>query len=136
MTDAVSAISSLLYNNWNLTSPDKNSIYWAKGRFETVDFAKVGKSNIVACYQLMANVKGFTFETWQVEETVAIDILSKESSLRNDMREEVYRIIHANEHAVSGYVWVHIVREANSVESIDLARTTIHVACLSWKTKP
>lgn len=133
---AVNAISNLLYENWSLENPSRDSVHWARSRVEAVDFAKLGKNHVIACYELSSTSRSLTFELWQVEETIAVDVLSAKAETRNSMRDEVYRIIHANEHFVEGYVWVRISRESNTMEMPGLARTTIHVVCISWRIKP
>ena len=136
MTETSDAVSNLLFENWSLSDPSKDDVFWAKSRIEAVDFAKLGKNHVVACYPLTSTVKSSSFISWQMEETVAVDVLSRDKLKRDAMRGEVYRIIHAFENGVEGYLWIYVSREANIMETPELARVTLHVTCVSWKVKP
>jgi hypothetical protein len=117
-----------------LESPAKEDIYWAKSRFEAVDFAKVGKNYVVACYAGATSVRSAFIGAMQIDENVNIDILAKVTtsvenavSIREAIRGEIYRIVKENEVSTPGYAWIRVNREFNKVESPDLVRLTIQV---------
>lgn len=143
MTDAASAIMNLLNTEWSLSSPAKADIYWANSRFEAVDFARVGKNYVVACYAPMAvaSVKSVAAGLWQIEQNVMVDIIVRVTSsvdaaveARESMRGEVYRIIKAKETSSNIFALIQLTREFNKVESPDLVRVSLQVSCLTFQT--
>jgi len=106
---AASVISQLLQENWSLQSPAKTDIYWAD--------TKVGKNFVIACYSPSGPVQAVPLsrEAWQKTEQVMVDILVKVTgtvddacTLRETMRNEVYRITHLVELSTPGYPDVHV----------------------------
>jgi len=140
MTDAAAVLNQHLYDNWSLTSPAKDDIYWAKSKVEAVDFAKIKKNYVVACYAPMtaANVRVLAKGVLLAEQNVMVDILVKVVTSINDainarenMRNEVYRILKAS--TPSGFGYADVTREFNKVESPDLTRLSLQVkmVCLA-----
>jgi hypothetical protein len=142
MTDNAQFVSAMLQAKWALASPIVSDIYWATTRFQTMDFQKLPNSYAIACYNPGSPVASDALarEVWQFVEDVVIDIIVKvgtgtpqqATDTRENMRNEVYRIIHANEFAFSGCVDVYPMREHTKVESPDLARLAIQVKCKSF----
>jgi hypothetical protein len=140
MADAATVLNQHLYDNWTLTSPAKADIYWAKSKVEAVDFAKIKKNYVLACYAPMtaANVRVLAKSVLLAEQNVMVDILVKVVTSINDainarenMRNEVYRILKAS--TPSGVGYADVTREFNKVESPDLTRLSLQVkmVCLA-----
>jgi hypothetical protein len=138
MADAAAVLNQHLYDNWSLTSPAKVDIYWAKSKVEAVDFTKMAKNYVVACYAPMtaANIRTIAKGVMLVEQNVMVDILVKVVTSVNDavnarenMRNEVYRIL--KESTPNGFQIADIIREFNKVESPDLARLSLQVKMVS-----
>jgi hypothetical protein len=79
-------------------------------------------------------------EVWQVFEDIVIDILVSVSagtaaavSVREDMRNQVYSILHANQTSLSFASDLNIIREAAKIESPELIRNTLVVRVRSFK---
>jgi len=147
MTDAAGTIMQLLNDNWSLSMPSKADVYWAASKVEAVDFARIGKNYVIACYAPMtvASSKPSTFELWEIEENIVVDVICKVTSTvqqacgtRELMRAEVYRIMHGFETSkdTHGFSWVHVKSEGNKSESPDLVRVSLLVTCSSFKAKP
>jgi hypothetical protein len=115
MADAAAVLNQHLYDNWSLASPAKDDIYWAKSKVEAVDFTKMAKNYVVACYAPMtaANVRVEAKDVLLAEQNVMVDILVKVVTSVNDavnarenMRNEVYRILegfHAKRVRICGH---------------------------------
>jgi len=138
MVDAAAILNQHLYDNWTLQNPSRDSIYWAKSKVEAIDFTKMGKNYVVACFAPMtaANVRVAAKNVWIVEENVMVDILVRVVSnvaeaveKREAMRDEVYNILKSS--TPSGFEAVDITREFNKNESPDLVRLSLQVRCLS-----
>jgi hypothetical protein len=136
--DASEALCQLLHDNWSLESPAKTDVYWAKSKVEAVDFAKVGKNFVVACYAPMtaANVRLVARDVWLIEQNVMVDIIVKvvtsvgdAVNVRENMRNEIYRILKQSK--PSGFQIVDITREFNKVESPDLVRLSLQAKMVS-----
>jgi len=134
MADAATVLNQHLYDNWTLQNPSRNDIYWAKSKVEAIDFAKMGKNYVVACYAPMtaANVRLAAKNVWIVEENVMVDILVRVVSnvaeaveKRETMRDEVYNILKGS--TPSGFKAADITREFNKNESPDLVRVSLQV---------
>jgi len=134
MADAAAILSQHLYDNWMLENPSKDSIYWAKSKVEAIDFTKMGKNYVVACYAPMtaANVRLAAKNVWIVEENVMVDILVRVVSSvaeavekREAIRDEVYSILKGS--TPSGFEAADITREFNKNESPDLARLSLQI---------
>ncbi len=143
MTAAL-ATCQLLQQNWSLQSPAASDIYWADTKVEAMDWTKVGKNFVIACYSPSGPVQAVPLsrEAWQKTEQVMVDILVKVTgtvddacTLRETMRNEVYRIMHKVELSTPGYPDVHVQREAYKTESGELARIVIQVALVSFDIK-
>jgi hypothetical protein len=141
---AASVISKLLQENWSLLSPAKTDIYWADTKVEAMDWMKVGKNFVIACYSPSGPVQAVPLsrEAWQKTEQIMVDILVKVTgtvddacTLRETMRNEVYRITHLVELSTPGYPDVHVQREAYKTESSELARLVIQVSLISFDIK-
>jgi hypothetical protein len=139
MADAAEVLCQHLQDNWSLTSPSKADIYWAKSKVEAIDFAKMAKNYVVACYAPMtaANIRNIAKDVDLVEQNVMVDVLVKvvtsvsdAVSARENMRGEVYRILKAS--VPSGFQDAYITREFNKVESPDLARLSLQVVMVSF----
>jgi hypothetical protein len=110
-----------------------------------MDFQKLANSYAIACYNPGGPVASDALarEVWQFVEDVVIDIIVKVGSgtvqqaldARENMRQQVYSIIHANEFAFSGCADVYPMREHTKVESPDLARLAIVVKCRSFNVQ-
>ncbi|MGA3192471.1 MAG: hypothetical protein ABSD73_08170 [Candidatus Bathyarchaeia archaeon] len=145
MTDTAQVVSAMLQAKWGLSSPTSGQIYWATTRFQTMDFQKLANSYAIACYNPGGPVASDALarEVWQFVEDVVIDIIVKVGSgtvqqaldARENMRQQVYSIIHANEFAFSGCADVYPMREHTKVESPDLARLAIVVKCRSFNVQ-
>jgi len=138
MADAAAVLNQHLYDNWNLASPAKDNIYWAKSKVEAIDFTKMTKNYVIACYAPMtaANVRVEAKDVLFVEQNVMVDILVKvvtsvtdAVNARENMRNEVYRILKAS--TPSGFGYADITREFNKNESPDLARLSLQVKMVS-----
>jgi hypothetical protein len=138
MADAAEVLCQHLQDNWSLTSPSKADIYWAKSKVEAIDFTKMAKNYVVACYAPMtaANVRVLAKGVLLAEQNVMVDILVKVSTsvssavaVRENMRGEVYRILKAS--APSGFGFADITREFNKNESPDLVRLSLQVKMVS-----
>ena len=139
MADAAAILSQHLYDNWTLENPSRDSIYWAKSKVEAIDFAKMGKNYVVACYAPMtaANVRLEAKNVWIIEENVMVDILVRVVSSvaeavekREAMRGEVYRILKGS--TPSGFEAADVTREFNKNESPDLARLSLQVKLVKF----
>jgi hypothetical protein len=138
MADAAAILNQHLYDNWSLTSPAKADIYWAKSKVEAVDFTKMAKNYVVACYAPMtaANIRNIAKGVNLVEQNAMVDILVRvvtsvndAVNVRENMRNEVYRIL--KESAPSGFGYADVIREFNKAESPDLARLSLQVKMVS-----
>jgi hypothetical protein len=138
MADAAVVLNQHLYDNWALASPANTDIYWAKSKVEAIDFTKIGKNYVLACYAPMsaANVRVEAKDVLFVEQNVMVDILVKvvtsvndAVNVREDMRGEVYRILKAS--TPSGFGYADIIREFNKNESPDLVRLSLQVKMVS-----
>jgi hypothetical protein len=145
LTDTAQVISAMLQAKWSLSSPTVSNIYWATTRFQTMDFQKLSAGTAVACYNPGGPVASDALarEVWQFIEDVVIDIIVKVGSgtvqaaldSRENIRNEVYRILHLYEFAFSGCSDVYPMREHTKVESPDLSRLAIQVKCKSFKVQ-
>jgi hypothetical protein len=138
MADAAEVLCQHLQDNWSLSSPSKADIYWAKSKVEAIDFTKMAKNYVVACYAPMtaANVRVLAKGVLLAEQNVMVDILVKVSTsvssavaVRENMRGEVYRILKAS--TPSGFGFADITREFNKNESPDLVRLSLQVKMVS-----
>jgi hypothetical protein len=141
LTSAPSTISLLLQQNWSLSTPGKDDIYWADTRVETMDFAKVGKNYVVACYSPSSPVASVPLsrEAFQKTEQVVVDLvvravtsINDACTVRESMRREVYRIIELFQFKIQGVANAYVSREAYKVESSELARLALQVSCVSF----
>jgi hypothetical protein len=139
LTDVASVLSQHLYDNWSLSNPSSDDIYWAKSKVEAIDFTKVGKNYVIACYAPIsaANIRFLTREIRLVEQNVTVDILVRVISsvddavnMRETIRSEVYRIL--KDTVPSGFEYADVVRESNKNESPDLARVSVFVKMVSF----
>lgn len=145
MTDTAQVISTMLQAKWNLSSPTVAQIFWATTRFQTMDFEKMTNSYAIACYNPGSPVASDALarEVWQMVEDVVVDIIVKVGSgpvlqaldARENMKQQVYSIIHANEFKLSGCVDVYPMREHTKVESPDLVRLAIVIKCKSFSVQ-
>jgi len=138
MADAAAVLNQHLYNNWSLASPAKADIYWAKSKVEAIDFTKMAKNFVLACYAPMtaANIRVEAKGVYVVEQNVMVDILVRvvtsvndAVNVRENMRNEVYRILKTS--TPSGFGYADITREFNKTESPDLARLSLQVKMVS-----
>jgi hypothetical protein len=145
MTDTAQVVSTMLQAKWSLSSPTAGQIYWATTRFQTMDFQKLANSYAIACYNPGGPVASDALarEVWQFVEDVVIDIIVKVGAgtvqqaldTRENMRTEVYRILHLYEFAFFGCADVYPMREHTKAESPDLARLAIQVKCKSFNVQ-
>jgi hypothetical protein len=138
MADASTVLNQHLSDNWSLSAPAKTDIYWAKSKVEAIDFTKMAKNYVLACYAPMsaANVRVEAKDVLLVEQNVMVDILVKvvtsvsdAVNARENMRGEVYRILKAS--TPNGFGYADITREFNKNESPDLARLSLQVKMVS-----
>jgi hypothetical protein len=139
MADAAAVLNQHLYDNWALASPAKTDVYWAKSKVEAIDFTKMAKNYVLACYAPMtaANIRLEAKDVWLVEQNVMVDILVKvvtsvndAVNMRENMRYEVYRIL--KQYTPSGFGFADVTREFNKNESPDLARLSLQVKLVSF----
>jgi hypothetical protein len=139
MADAAAVLNQHLYDNWALASPAKTDIYWAKSKVEAIDFTKMTKNFVLACFAPMtaANVRVEAKGVLLVEQNVMVDILVKvvtsvndAVNMRENMRYEVYRILKGS--TPSGFEYADVIREFNKSESPDLARLSLQVKLVSF----
>jgi hypothetical protein len=138
---ASGTIKQLLQQQWSLTNPAASDIDWTDTKFDAAGFPGAGKSFVIACYSPTGPVQTepLSREAWKKTEQVIVDIMVKITgspedacNTRESMRGEVYRIIHASEFTVPGFVDVYPVREPYKVESGEWARLAIQFACVSF----
>jgi hypothetical protein len=138
VTEPAQQLSDSLQAAWALDSPAKEEIHWVYTRPETVDFAALNKSIVLACYNPADALKSeaMSREAWMLTESLHVDILVRVTSgyddalsTRDAMRTEVYRIIHGLDPIYS------IVREPFKVESPEAVRLAILVHNLSFHLK-
>jgi len=138
MADAAVVLNQHLYDNWSLSTPAKTDVYWAKSKVEAIDFTKMTKNFVLACFAPMtaANVRVEAKDVLLVEQNVMVDILVRvvtsvtdAVTARENMRGEVYRILKAS--TPSGFGYADITREFNKNESPDLARLSLQVKMVS-----
>lgn len=137
--DAAQVVSALIQTKWALTSPKVTDIDWPCTRYEAVDYNKSSKNYFLSCYNpgSPATVEQLSREAYQQQEDVYIDIIVKTAAgspleARENMRKQVYDILHANQFLFSGYKDVFPVKEPFKVEHADLMRLTIQVRCRSF----
>ena len=139
MTDSSRIVMETLQANWSLSSPSQTDVYWADTKVEAMDWAKLGKNCVVACYSASGPVQAvpLSAEVWQKTEQVIVDIIVKvngtidqANDTRESMRVEVYRIIHSQQFTISGISAAYVSRESYKVESSELTRLAIQISCV------
>ena len=142
MVDSSTLVMQTLQNNWSLSSPGQTDVYWVSAKVEMMDWAKLGKNIVVACYSGSGPVQAvpLSAEVWQKTEQVTVDIIVKvgtgtaedANTIRDSMATEVYRIIHSSQFTISGISAVYVSRESFKVESAELSRLALQVSCVSF----
>jgi hypothetical protein len=114
---------------------------WQTTRVDAATFLAGGKNYAVSCYNPTSptQVAPLCREAWQQVERVMVDVYVKAVTtpsaacdVRESMKAEVYRILHASEFKVSGIQDLYVERESSKVEGPDLVRLTIQAACVSF----
>ena len=143
MSDAVGTISNILQSQWSLSSPSASQVQWSTTRVDSALFLQSSEQYAIGCYNPPSptTVEPITEGAWRVTERVMIDIIIKVPpgntaaqmlQTRENMRLEVYRIIHHNETSISGIGDAYVERETNKSEGPDLLRITLQVACITF----
>jgi hypothetical protein len=141
MVDASSIVMQTLQSNWSLSSPGQTDVYWADAKVEMMDWAKLGKNVVVACYSASGPVQAVPLsrEVFQKTERVTVDLIVRVStsvddalSMRESLRREVYRIIETTQFTIQGIANAYVSRESYKVESGELTRLTAEVTCVSF----
>ena len=139
--DNAAIISGVLHDNWTLTGPAVGDILWATTRVDAATFLSSGKNYAVGCYNPASptQVAPLSREVWQQVERVMVDVYVKvvttqavAAGTREDMKAEIYRILHNQELKISGIKDAYVERESSKVEGPDLARLTLQVACVNF----
>jgi hypothetical protein len=139
--DNAAIISGVLHDNWTLTSPATTDILWATTRVDAAAFLSSGKNYAVGCYNPASptQVAPLSREVWQQVERVMVDVYVKvvttqavAAGTREDMKAEIYRVLHSQELKISGVKDAYVERESSKVEGPDLARLTLQVACVNF----
>jgi len=134
-------IKTVLHDNWSLQSPSVDDILWADTRVDAATFLASVKNYAVCCYNPMSptSVEPLSREVWQITERVMVDIYVKVVTtigaavdVRENMKAEVYRILHQKQLDVSGIQLVNVERETNKLEASDLVRLTLQVTCVTF----
>jgi hypothetical protein len=141
MVDSSRLVMQTLQNNWSLSSPGQTDVYWVDAKVEMMDWAKLGKNIVVACYSASGPVQAVPLsrEAFQKTEKVIVDLIVKVSisvddslNVRESMRAEVYRIIETSQFTIQGVANAFVSREPYKVESGELTRLTVEVTCVSF----
>jgi len=144
LTETSKLIMQTLQAQWSLVSPGVNDIYWVDTRVETLDFAKVSKNFVISCYSPTgpSTTVPLSREAWLKTEHVIVDLIVKvigtvddAVTVRENVRKEVERIIHANELNMPGLADAPVTREPYQVEGPDLVRVSIQISCRSFQIK-
>jgi hypothetical protein len=144
LTSNTVIISQVLQQNWTLTAPAVIDILWPTTRVETLAFPANGKNCIVSCYNPTGAQQNepLTREAWKQSERITIDIivkvtntLSAATEIRENIRNEIYRIIHNQELQISNITDTYIDRETTRIESQELVRSTLQIICNSFHLK-
>lgn len=139
--DNVALISATLETNWSLASPAKTDILWSTTRVDSAVFLSSGKSYAIGCYNPTSptQVLPLASDLWEQIERVIVDIYVKVTTTelaavgtREDIRNEVYRILNSRTITVSGLLDWRVERESIKVESADLVRLALQVACVTF----
>jgi hypothetical protein len=141
MVNASTLIMQTLQSNWSLSSPGQTDVYWVDAKVEMMDWAKLGKNVVVACYSASGPVQAVPLsrEVFQKTERVTVDLIVRVSTsvddalnIRENIRAEVYRIIETTQFTIPGVANAFVSRESYKVESGELARLTVEVTCVSF----
>lgn len=139
--DNAAIISGVLHDNWSLASPAVGDILWATTRVNAALFLSSGKNYAVSCYNPASptQVAPLSREVWQQIERVMVDVYVKvatteadATAARENVKVEIYRILHAQELKISSVKDAYVERESNKIEGPDLVRLTLQVACVSF----
>jgi hypothetical protein len=143
--DNASVVSNVLKANWPLSSPGVNDILWETTRVDTATFLSSGKNYAVCCYNPPSptQVTVLSREAWQQVERVLVDVYVKvltspadATVIRENMKLQIYVILHSQELKVPGILDVFVERETGKNEGPDLVRITLQVACLNFHVVP
>ena len=136
MSNMAQAVSNLLQEKWNLSSPSVSAITWALTKFDAAQ--DVPNSNfIISCYNPVSPTTSESLAVGMLLllEDVVVDIIVGVSAgsaaaitARENMRQQVYYIVQENYNLYSTTdIWP--FREKEKVESPQLMRLTILVRC-------
>jgi hypothetical protein len=143
--DNASVVSNVLKANWPLSSPGVNDILWETTRVDAATFLSGGKNYAVCCYNPPSptQVTVLSREAWQQVERVLVDVYVKvltspadATVIRENMKLQIYMILHSQELKVPGILDVFVERETGKNEGPDLVRITLQVACLNFHVVP
>jgi hypothetical protein len=143
--DNASVLSSLLKTNWGLSSPGVSDILWVTTRVDAATLLSSGKNYAVCCYNPPSptQVTVLSREAWQQLERVLIDVYVKvlttpadATVIRENMKLQIYTILHTQEPTVSGIRDVFVERETGKNEGADLVRVTLQAACVNFHVVP
>jgi hypothetical protein len=136
-----SIISKLLQAQWSLSSPAATDIIWTDTKPDTMQLAQWTKNVEISVYN-PANpntTRMLTRELWEMTENVYVDIYVRvtgtvdvAAATREAIRQECYRIVHVNQTSIQGQKTVDIIREPHKLESPEIARLCLQLACVSW----
>jgi hypothetical protein len=141
MVNTSTLLMQTLQSNWSLSSPGQTDVYWVDAKVEMMDWAKLGKNIVVACYSASGPVQvvPLSREVFQKTEKVIVDVIVRVLTsvddtlrMRESMRAEVYRIIETTQFAIEGVANAFVSREPYKVESSELTRLTVEVTCVSF----
>jgi hypothetical protein len=137
-------VSTCLQNNWNDSiGVAKNDITWPVERKSIAPWlANLTKTYCVACYCTGERERLAAQDTWRIDDQITVDVLLKATdatfanmfSKRAAMKEEVKRIIHSQQAAITG-VSLAWIMAGNSVEQPQLLRQILLVNCLYFHVK-
>jgi hypothetical protein len=141
MVDTSMLLMQTLQSNWSLGSPGQTDVYWVDAKVEMMDWAKLGKNIVVACYSASGPVQAVPLsrEVFQKTEKVIVDLIVRVTTsvddalnVRESMRAEVYRIIETSQFTIQSVANAFVSREPYKVESRELTRLTVEVTLVSF----